>query len=126
MFLDGGQQSGAVGVADFSRVEVVLWVQQLKARAHTQIRILFFACVCVLKKTKKPKCLGIFSFVHLVSCGHDGHHGELVHADLGHSHRSQQADLRWTHVCALGQHALPSPDVMSDRPTNARAETIRI
>lgn len=40
VLLDGGQQSGAVGVSDFSRVEVVLWVQQLRASAHTHHNII--------------------------------------------------------------------------------------
>lgn len=80
MLLDGGEESGAVGVSDLPRVEVILRVQQL------------------------------------VPGGHDGHHGELVHADLGHSHCGEQADLRRAHVRAFSQNALPSPDVVTDRP----------
>lgn len=46
MFLDGGQQSGAVGVADLSGVEVVLWVQQLK----TNRNLIYFVCAFEGKK----------------------------------------------------------------------------
>lgn len=45
-----------------------------------------------------------------------------MHADLCHSHRSQQADLRWTHVCSFSQHTLPSPDVMSYWPATAQLQ----
>lgn len=34
MFLDGGQQSGAIGVSDLARVEVIFWIQQLDTQTH--------------------------------------------------------------------------------------------
>lgn len=108
VFLDGGQQSGTIGVSDFSWVEVVLWIQQLKVHTHTSE---FYLPVFIF--LMKCKCLDAFPCTNLISCWHDGHHRELVHADLGHSHRSQQADLWRTHVCSFSQHTLPAPDVMS-------------
>ena len=50
---------------------------------------------------------------YLIASGHDGHHGELVNADLGDAHRGQESDLGRAHVGALGQHTLPSPDVVT-------------
>lgn len=71
----------------------------------------------------KYKCLDAFKCTNLISCWHNGHHGELVHADLGHSHRSQQTDLWRTHVRSFGQHTLPSPDVMSYWPIHTHIHT---
>lgn len=36
VFLDGGQQGGAVRVPDLPWVEVVLWIQQLHTHTHTR------------------------------------------------------------------------------------------
>lgn len=76
-------------------------------------------CNLVCARGKNKRVWTGFPFVHLVSCRHDGHDGELVHADLRHSHSSQQANLRWTHVGSFSQHTLSPPDVVSYWPANA-------
>lgn len=88
MFLDGGQQSGAVGVSDFPRVEVVLWIQQLHKHRGIQLD-------SVANPKRREVCVyfHLFTCMYLVSSGHDGHHRELVHANFSHPHCSQQADL---------------------------------
>lgn len=78
VLLDGSQKSGAVRVSDLPRMEIILWIQQLNTNN--------------MKPKEAPKrlvCLIPFLRLYLVSSGHDGHHGELVHADLRHSHRGQ-------------------------------------
>lgn len=62
-----------------------------------------------------PASAGVSS-PHLVSCGHDGHHRELLDLHLCDAHGGQQADLRRAHVGALRKHTLPTLDVMTDGP----------
>ena len=58
-------------------------------------------------------CVRVCVCTYLIASGHDGHHGELVNADLGDANRGQESDLGRAHVGALGQHTLPSPDVVT-------------
>lgn len=97
MLLDGGQQGGAIRVSDLPWVQIVLWIQQLHIQTHTDESRWHLESV-TNQKRKEQKCeKGVFASVYartyLVSSGHDSHHRELVHADLSHSHCSQQADL---------------------------------
>lgn len=59
---------------------------------------------------------------HLISCGHDGHHGEFLDLHLCDSHGGQEADLRRAHVGALCKHTLAALDVMTDWPRDRERE----
>ena len=74
-------------------------------------------CVLCCEMTLLQACL--------ISCGHDGHHGEFLDLHLCDSHGGQEADLRRAHVSALCKHTLAALDVMTDRPRDGERERER-
>lgn len=53
---------------------------------------------------------------YLISCGHDSHYREFLDLHLCDTHSGQETYLRRAHVGALCKHALPTFNVMTDRP----------
>lgn len=70
-------------------------------------------------------CVVLFS--DLIACRHHSHDRKLLHLHLCDAHCGQQTDLRRAHVCAFGQHAFTTLNVMTDGPathaTDAHSQT---